>query len=93
MTLAEKLNQYEVSFCLEKTGVTLEACPKDDTLFDEEGNVVDVKFNAFLDVLEVAKAYVDYNPVHRDAGLVVYAEAEDETAWFDATGECAWVDC
>ena len=93
MTLADKLNQYAVGFCLDKTGVTLEANPEDDSLFDAEGNVTDAAFHSFLDVLDTAKAYVDYDPRHKDAGLVVYAEAGDETAWYDATGECAWTDC
>ena len=31
--------------------------------------------------------------VRYNNGLVVYAETQEEKAWFDATGECAWVDC
>ncbi len=93
MTLADKLNKYEASFNLLKTGVKLEASPEDDSLFDAEGNVTDAEFLAFLDGLEAIQVYVDYDPRHKDAGLVVYAEAQEERAWFDATGECAWVDC
>ena len=93
MTLADKLNKYEVSFNLQKTGVELEASPEDNSLFDAAGNVTDAEFSTFLDELETTQAYVDYDPRHKDAGLVVYAETQEEKAWYDATGECAWVDC
>lgn len=92
MTLAEKLNKYEVGFNLDETGVKLEASPEDDSLFDQEGNVTDAEFSTFLDELETTKAWVNYDPRHKDAGLVVYAESQNEKVWFDATGECAWVD-
>ena len=92
MTLADKLNKYEVNFSLTKTGVQLEADPKDDSLFDAEGSVIDQAFSSFLDVLDTSTSYVDYDPRDSRAGIVVFVEAEGARAWFDLSGECSWVE-
>ena len=97
MKLADSFNKYEVNFELCKTAigtrVKLNVSPEDDSLFDAEGNVIDAAFDNFLDLLSKVKAYIYYNPRNKDAGFVVYAEAEDQTAWYDAVGECAWISC
>lgn len=92
MTLIEKLNKYEVTHNTGKDGVTLEACPQDDSLFDSEGFVTDDEFSKFLEDLNRAKAYVEDHPLDRRAGLVVFVELDGETAWYDENGECAWVE-
>lgn len=90
MTLTEQLNLYKVDYTAGPEGVQLEACP-DDSLFDDEGLVIDPYFNTFLDVFESFNAYFDDDPRDRRAGLVCYVEYNGETAWYDANGDCCWV--
>ena len=90
MKLADKLNKYSVSYDTDKNGVTLDASPEDDSLFDADGNVTDADFSTFLDELDTFVAYVDDDPRDRRAGLVCFVEHGVETAWYDANGECAW---
>ena len=60
-------------------------------LFDEDGNVVDQDFNAFLDAYNRGdfKVYVDDNPRDRRAELACFVEHDGDTAWYD---NC-WDDC
>jgi hypothetical protein len=90
VTLAEEFNKYEVSASTGKDGVTLEACPNDDTLFDKDGFVTDEDFTKFLDKLDTTKAYVAEHPYGSGGGLVVWAEHDQEQTWYDAHSECEW---
>ena len=91
MELAKQLNKYQVSYATSPEGVTLEACPDDDSLFDDSGLVVDKDFNSFLDAYNRGdfKVYVDDNPRDRRAALVCFVEHDGDTAWYD---NC-WDDC
>lgn len=87
MTLAEKLNKYGVSYETSPKGVSLEAEPEDESLFDENGVVTDSDLNAFLGHLAGGKlkAYVDDHPDRR-AGLVCWVTHNGEKAWQDFEG-------
>jgi len=92
--LVKQLNQYQVSYATGPEGVTLEfewEGDLDDSLFDEDGNVVDQDFNAFLDAYNRGdfKVYVDDNPRDRRAELACFVEHDGDTAWYD---NC-WDDC
>lgn len=88
--LREKLNKYNASFELEKTGVQLFFAP--DAAEDEESEEVAL-------LLENTTAWVDYHPESRDAGLVVHVEytvlapggVQRETSWYDAVSDCCWL--
>ena len=86
MNLAKQLNEFDVSFDLSEDGVCLAACGD-----DEEGKLVEECAKFEEEVLEKCKAYVDYHPGDRRAGLVVWVKFEDEKAWYDENSECAWI--
>jgi len=88
VTFAEQLDKYEVWH--DTVEGKLKSCPNDDSLFDEEGFVVDADFKAFLEKLDSFKCWVDDHPEDRRAGLVSYASDGKEAAWYDAVGDCCW---
>lgn len=85
MTLAEKLNKYEVDFGVTRGVVSLEARASDESLYDDHGNVTDAAFNAFLEELDKVEAFLDHHPFSRSGsgGWVCRAELGNETAWYD----------
>ena len=92
MTLVEKLNRYGVQDSVEKGVVTLEAVPDDfDDLSNEEGDVIDQGFSAFLGELETFQAYLDLHPYGREGGYVPHVETPTgERAYYNES-EGEWV--
>lgn len=89
MTLAEKLNTYNVTYSVEKGKVTLECCPTDDQV-GPDGTLVDPEQEAFVEAAESFDAYLDYHPYGREGGFVVYVEADGERSWYAEHGDCEW---
>ena len=89
--LAAQLNKYGVNYTSSRDGVKLEVCPEDDSLFDNEGLVIDDDFSKFLYHVDTFKAYADSHPVDDRAGLVCFVQSGKESAWYDETSECCWL--
>ena len=89
MTLAEKLNTYNVTYNVEKGKVTLECCPTDDQL-SPDGVLLDPEQEKFTDEMESFEAYLDFHPFGPEGGFVPYVEVDGERAWFAMNGDCEW---
>jgi hypothetical protein len=88
VTLAEKLNRYEVSVSVSKGEVTLTA--ESDFELNDDGTAVNPEVQAFLDELDDYTAYLDEHPEGADrGGYVVFVEDGDDTAQYDH-GDCSW---
>lgn len=91
MTLAEMLNKYRVGYIASETGIRLEACPDDESLFDNEGKVIDAEFDAFLDKMDDMHVFADSNP-KCGIWLVCFVKYNGKFTWYDELGEVEWID-
>lgn len=88
--LAEKLNKYKCGYNIEEGDVDVDICTDDDSLFDEDGYIIDSELRDFANDLVMAKKYCDEDPRDSALGITVFVELNGETAWWDE-GESLWV--
>lgn len=99
MTLAEKLNKFDVTYTVTKGKVTLDCMPIDEqvspdgTLVDEEQEEFIKEMENFTKEMENFETYLDLHPHGQEGGYVPYVETNGEIAWYDEYDDCEWVTC